>query len=49
MLAVLAVILAVLAALDVTVGALSPFDLLALAIAALALHAVTPLAFPRRG
>lgn len=48
MLALIAVILAVLAGLDVTVGALNPFDLLAFAVAALALHLAWPVALPGR-
>lgn len=48
MFAILAAILAVLAGLDVSIGSLSPFDLLAFAIAALALHLVVPVAVPGR-
>lgn len=47
-LAVVAVVLAVLAGLDVSLGSVSPFDLLAFAVAALALHFVVPVAGPWR-
>lgn len=47
-LAIVAVILAILAGLDVSIGSLSPFDLLAFAIAAVALHLAYPVAFPVR-
>lgn len=43
MLAVVAAVLAILAGLDVTLGALSPFDLACFALAALSLHFVGPL------
>ena len=42
-LAVVAAVLAILAGLDVNLGSLSPFDLLAFALAALSLHFVGPL------
>lgn len=47
LIAIVAVVLAVLAGLDVSVGALSPFDLLAFAIGAVALHLAWPVAVRR--
>jgi len=46
--ALIAVILAILAGLDVSLGSLGPFDLLAFAVAALALHFAYPVALPGR-
>lgn len=48
MLAIVAAILAILAGLDVSIGSLSPFDLLALAVAGVALHLAYPVTFPAR-
>lgn len=47
MFAVAAAILAVLGGLDVSLGSLSPFDLLCFALAALALHFVVPVPLRR--
>jgi hypothetical protein len=48
MFAIAAIILAILAGLDVTAGSVSPFDFLAFAIAALAAHLAYPVALGRR-
>jgi hypothetical protein len=44
MFAIVAIVLAILAGLDVTIGSVSPFDLSCFALAAIAAHLVFPLA-----
>lgn len=48
MLAILAVVLFVLAGLDVTFGSVSPFDLLAFGLACIAFHLAYPIPFNKR-
>jgi hypothetical protein len=44
----IAIVLAILAGLDVTIGSVSPFDLACFALAALAAHLAYPVALNRR-